>query len=188
MSTTALLVSFGTPAPVDADEIQSTVTTVQADEPPAESPDSPDWNETETDPDTEGGLTSRQLASHVVPPLQYVPHIGDANDDPNSIVNRQVSTSGTAAAREMTGRWGHGTLKVVQGIEPTIREGDRLGADYFIGHELPDNAGGNAMSPAQAADPAAQAAAQRGAADNSRAAVQASQYNAWYNAQMGRAL
>lgn len=186
MSTTALLVSFGAPAPVDAEEIRSTVTTVDADQPSAVAPNAPDWNETETDPDTEGGLTSRQLASHVIGSVRYVPRIGNANDDPNSIVNRQVSTSGTAAARELAGQWGHGTLKVVEGIEPTIREGDKLGADYFVGHPLPDNAGGNAMSPAQAADPAAQAAAQRGAVDNSRAAVQASQYNAWYNVQMGR--
>jgi len=83
--------------PSDIEHVRTTVTVVDNDAAPAMLERAPDWNEFDTDPDTGGGLTTRALGSHVVPSERYVPTIGDANEDHNAIVNRQVSTSGTAA-------------------------------------------------------------------------------------------
>lgn len=165
---------------VDPAEPRSTVTVVQADAPPSEAPHAPDINETFSDPHTEGGLTTRQVASHVIPRERYVPHIGDANEDHNAIIDRQISTSGTAAAREAAGEWGHGTLQITEGIEPAI--GEPYGGDYFVAErpEFP----ASQMSPAAATDPATNAAAQAGAVENARAAVQGSLYDALYAARM----
>jgi len=51
----------------------------------------------------------------------------------NLLIDRQVSSSGTAAAREASGQFGHGTASYAIGIEPTgdLREGGKLGNDYF---------------------------------------------------------
>jgi hypothetical protein len=172
--------------PSDIEHVRTTVTVVEDDAPPAMQSHAPDWNEYDTDPDTGGGLTSRQLGSHVVPSERYVPHIGNANEDPNAIVNRQISTSGTAAAREASGQWGHGTMQVIEGIEPAIRDGQAFGEEYFRANPRPDNPnGGNYMSAAQASDPATIAAAQHTGETASRAAVQSSMYSAFYQSMTG---
>jgi len=181
------LLYFGERAGIPADEatVRSTITVVQDDAPPAEMDAAPDFNETETDPDTEGGLTTHQLASHVIPSVQYVPHVGNANEDLNAIVDDRISTSGTAAAREMAGEWGHGTLKVVEGIEPAIRDGARFGNEYFAADNRPLAASGDYMTPAQPADAATVARAQATGTDNARDAVSQSQYQAMYVGRMG---
>ena len=116
----------------DEAEVRSTVTVVDNDASSAEADNAPDFNEFESDPDTEGGLTTRQVASHVVPSTQSVnPALAQANTEHNEIINRQVSSSGTAAAREAAGMWGHGTLQFAEGIEPTIRDGAAFGEEFF---------------------------------------------------------
>ena len=172
--------------PSDDAAVRSTVTVVTPEEAPAVQEHSPDYNETFTDPDTGGGLTSRQVASHVVPSVQYVPLTGDANDDHNAIVNRQVSTSGTAAAKELTGRWGHGTLMSVQGIEPAIVDGQQFTEDYFKAPERTTQEDvRNMMTPAANSEPDTMAAAQTLGEANARAAVNASQYAAFHHAMTG---
>jgi hypothetical protein len=175
-----------TETPSDIEHVRTTVTVVEDDAAPAMQAHAPDWNEYDTDPDTGGGLTARQLGSHVVPSSRYVPAIGNANEDLNGIVDRQVSTSGTAAAREASGQWGHGTMQVIEGIEPAIVDGQAFGETYFKAHPRPDNPnGGDYMSPAQTSDPATIAAAQATGENLSRSAVQASIYSAFYAAQTG---
>jgi len=172
--------------PSDIAHVRTTVTVVEDDASPAMQSHAPDWNEYDTDADTGGGLTGRQLGSHVVPTERYVPSIGDANEDHNAIVNRQVSTSGTAAAREMSGQWGHGTLQVTEGIEPTLVDGHAFGETYFRANERPDNPNGGAyMTPSEPADPATIAAAQATGERASRDAVQNSIYAAFYAARTG---
>jgi hypothetical protein len=184
MSTLLYALNRG-PVDAPAEEVRSTVTIVDHDEAASEQPHSTDFNETFTDPVTDGGLTSRQLASHVVPSMRYVPHIGNANDNLSNRIDDQISPSGAAAAREAAGEWGHGTLKIVEGIEPTIRDGGALGSNYFATYPRPLSGSGSFMTPAQVADPASEAAAQSGAEINSRKAVQGSQYAAYYAAIMG---
>ena len=121
------------------------------------------------------------MSSHVIDTARAVPNVGaSAQDDYNGIINRQVSTSGTAAAKEATGQWGHGTLKIVEGIEPTIRDGGALGSHYFRTHERPLAGSASYMTPAQASDPVTTAAAQAGAETNARSAVNKSMYALMY--------
>lgn len=175
-----------TPTQSDVDEVRSTVTVVDDSAPSAVQETMPDFNEHPTDPDTEGGLTGHQLGSHIIPSEQFVPDVGNANEDLNSIINRQVSTSGTAAAREAAGEWGHGSLLVVEGIEPTIRDGNKFGEDFFSAGAHTVQAGaGSMMTPAQRNDPGTTQAVQDAAEANSRAAVQNSQYAAFYHGMTG---
>lgn len=173
------------PVPGDEDSVRSTVTVVE-DDVPAEMVHAPEYNETVTDPDTGGGLTSRQVSSFVIPSSQSVPDVqASAQDEHNAIVNRQVSSSGDAAAKEATGAWGHGTFKVVQGIEPTLVDGHEMGSDYFRTHERPDSASGSYLTPARVADSEAEQAAQAMSTRGARHAVQDSMYSAYYNGFQG---
>lgn len=185
MSTLLYGMNPGTP-PGDEAAVRSTVTVVAPDAPSSMQEHAPDFNELATDGPTEGGLTAHQLGSHVVASIRGLPVIGNANDDPNSIINRQVSTSGTAAAREAAGIQGHGTLMVTEGIEPAIRDGQAFTEDYFAaGERTAQQDVANYMTPSQAADPATSAAAQAAGEAASRAAVQSSQYSAFLHAQTG---
>ena len=133
----------------DEAEVRSTTQVIDHDAPSAEMDSAPDFNEFASDPDTEGGLTTTSLASHVIPSVQYAnPALAEANTEHNAIIDRQVSTSGTAAAREAAGEWGHGTLQVLEGIEPVIREGSAFGEDFFSAGRDPIQTGmGNYMQP-----------------------------------------
>jgi hypothetical protein len=91
----------------------------------------PDYNQFTSDSREDGGLTTNTLASHVTATQQYVPTITNASEDLFSKVNDQISSSGTAAAKEMTGQTGHGTMKVVEGIEPTLVDGTQFDNLYF---------------------------------------------------------
>lgn len=173
------------PVPSSEMEVRSTVTAVDNDAPSAVADHAPDFNEHLTDPDTEGGLTPHQLGSYVVPSEQYAPwHSGAANAEHNEIVNRQVSTSGTAAAREAAGEWGHGTMHVQEGIEPTIRDLPQMGNSYFAADQ-PDiqQPMGDYMTPSRAADPEFLASVQSTGNANSRQA--ASPYAAYLREMMG---
>jgi hypothetical protein len=166
--------------PADEGLVRSTVTVVDKDATASVEAAPPDFNGAETDPSTDGGLTTRQLASHVEASQRYVPHTGNSNTDLNAPVNNQVSSSGTAAAREMLGEWGHGTMQVVEGIEPVIRDGGNYGDHYFAVHERLAAGSGNYMSPTQASDTVTTAAVQATGEGNSRAAAAVSQYAAMY--------
>lgn len=180
-----LLIPIAGAVPTSDAEVRSTVTRVDDTDPPAVQDHAPEWNETDTDPDTLGGLTRRSLASHVIGSVRSVPNVGaSSQDEHNGIIDRQVSSSGVAPAKEATGEWGHGTLQIVEGIEPTIVDGQQLGADYFtVGPKQPANITG--LTPAQPADISASGDAQVKTNEASRRAAQASMYSAYLTAQTG---
>lgn len=175
------------PVPQDEREVSSTVTVVDGDAEPAVQEHVTDFNETFTDPDTEGGLTPHQVASFVSPSVRYVPNVdASAQDEHNAMINRQVSTAGVAPAKEATGEWGHGTMKLVEGIEPTIRDGSQLGSDYFTAypHDV-GKASGDYMTPAQPADPTTRGDAAATAVVAARKATQSSYYQQFLSNQTG---
>ena len=124
--------------PGDGDDARSTISVVRPDEPTATAERSPEFNAIpETDPDTGGGLTTRQVSDYVVGSERYVPNIGNANADFAGPINSQVSTSGRAPSEEAAGRWGHGTLRRSEALEPTIREGAAFDNVYFSAKRPP---------------------------------------------------
>lgn len=171
-----VLMQFHLPISQDEAEVRSTVTVVDHDQPSSVQDSAPDFNELDIDPHTEGGLTRHDMASHVIGSERYIPAAGNANQDLNAQVNNQVSSSGTAAAREAAGQWGHGTFKAVEGIEPVIRDGNVLGSDYFASNERPAAGSDSYMTPAQASDPQTIAQAQTTGTGNSRDAAASSMY------------
>lgn len=120
------------PVPRDENIIRSTTDIGIDNEAPAAVQDSaPDYNEFNSDKRESGGLSTNTLASHVIPTEKYAPLVTNASEDLFTATNKQVSSSGTAAAKELTGEWGHGTFKVVEGIEPTIVDGTQFDNLYF---------------------------------------------------------
>lgn len=123
--------------PVDEKVVRSTATPVVDDKPAAMQEDVPEFNEgVEPDPDPNLGIVNRTLASNWTEGEQYAPFWqGQVSDQwtHNALIDRQVSTSGTAAAREASGEFGHGTAKYAIGIEPVqdLREGGAMGNEYF---------------------------------------------------------
>jgi len=171
MSTTLLMGMNHGYVPDDEAKVRSSVTVVDKAAPPAVEAAPPEYNDAGTDPDTEGGLTTRQLASYVRPSQQYpLPEESNANTDFASRINDQVSTSGTAAAREASGQWGHGTMQVIEGIEPAQQ--GIFGDEYFAA-ERPEFRSETDLSPAQPADPDTLAQAQATGVANSRDAYAA---------------
>jgi hypothetical protein len=120
--------------PASEDVIRGTATPVHQDAPAAEAAGAPEFNEVETDRNPDIGMTTRQLASDWHEPEKYRPWWQpqvDGQTEHNAAIDRQVSTSGTAAAREAAGEQGHGSMAYAVGIEPTLREGAAFGNDYF---------------------------------------------------------
>ena len=183
---TLLFGTYRDSVPQNEKDVRTTVTVVDNDAPPSMQEQAPDFNDVKTDPYTEGGLTTHQLASRVTPSEKYVPHVGNSNDADAMFgrVNDQVSTSGTAAAREMAGQWGHGTMMVVEGIEPTIVDGHAMGDEYFDAGKHKVQAGaGNYMTPSRQADNTSLSEVQATGNENARAA--ASPYALMLANQMG---
>lgn len=128
---------FGQSSGGDADRnaVRSTTHPVQQDIPAAEQKDAPEFNEFESDPNPDIGLGPRQLASDWHETEKYAPFwIGEDKVD-REVIDRKIATSGTAAAREAAGQFGHGTMGYAYGIEPVIRDGAEFGADYFAANK-----------------------------------------------------
>lgn len=123
--------------PLDEAKVRATTAPVIIDAAPAEAKDSPEFNQVETDQNPNlGGLSNRNLASDWHPSEKYSPFWADsATRQHDIVINEQVATSGTAAAREMSGQFGHGTMAYAVGIEPTIRSGGAFGNDYFAANK-----------------------------------------------------
>lgn len=159
-----LIGNAGTPA--DEKVVRSTATPVDKTAAPAVQDHVPDFNEKpETDDNPNLGMVNRQLASLWVEGSQYAPFWGaevSEQAEHNLIIDKQVSTSGTAAAREAAGQFGHGTASYAVGIEPTsdLRDGGKLGNDYFSAGK-PDiqETAGNYMTTPPGYDQATAAAA-----------------------------
>ena len=163
MSTTLLLArgsakGANTSTPHEPEETRSTVTHVDNSEPAAVEPTPPGYNDARADADTEGGLTTAQLASYVLPSAPPAPaHKDERGNAIQSRVNDTIATGGHAPAREAAGEWGHGTLQIVEGIEPTIRDGLEYGRDYFAVSDSPVTTSTAYMEATTVADPATQA-------------------------------
>lgn len=127
------------PSP-SGDEVTSTVTVVDNNAPEAMQTTAPERGRLETDPDTEGGLTTRSLGSQVHPRVK--PAVIDsalARGDHAVAMNREYADRGTAAEREKAGQWGHGTIYSQDGIErPALTtDGMQFTEDYFKAPERP---------------------------------------------------
>lgn len=172
--------------PVDENTVRNTATPVEHDAPAAMAESAPDMGEVETDHNPHLGLVNRQVASKVGGGQKFIPPwLGEVNSnaDHNDIVNRQVSSSGTAAAREAAGQWGHGTAVYAEGIEPVgdLRDGGKMGNDYFAAHDPAiQHTAGDYMTPGPGQDHTVPAMVAGVGKVNARAAAN-SAYNVWYN-------
>lgn len=132
-------------ASLTEEEAQTTVEPIRTDPEMAEAAHAPEFNEIDTDESGQlVGLAPRLVGSDTVDTEKYPPWWAEfADQNHNSIVDNQVSSSGTAAAREMAGQQGHGTMQYALGIEPEIRPGAAFGNDYFLSNPavIQDGAG-----------------------------------------------
>jgi len=164
--------------PQSEEEVRSTVEPIRVDNISAEMQHAPDWNELDTDESGELiGLSPRQVSGNTHDSERYLPWwTAKASTNLNKITDEQVASSGTAAAREMAGIQGHGTLQYTETIEPIIREGAKFGNDYFTA--LPSviqEGAGEYMTPVQESNWYS-AVAQSAAVDGQRKASQATLY------------
>jgi hypothetical protein len=173
--------------PADEKVVRSTATPVDKTAPPAVESNVPDFNEVaETDPNPNLGMVSRTVASHWVEGEQSAPFWGAEVDQQwqhNTLVDRQVSSSGTAASREASGQFGHGTMSYAVGIEPTsdLREGGRFGNEYFAADKQPiQETAGDYMSVPPGYDQMATAKAAATGKTQARKAGN-SAYDTWWN-------
>lgn len=133
----------------DETAARSTIEPVRTDG-PSESHEQPGWNEFDSDNSAQlVGITPRQKSGDVHESQQYVPFwAGLASQNTERIIDDQVSSSGTAAQRELAGEQGHGTQEYTASIEPVVRDGAAFGNDYFVTNPLGAQDGaGNYMSP-----------------------------------------
>lgn len=178
--------------PADENVVRRTTFDVTPDAPPAEMQGAPEPQEVETDPNPNLGLVNRQVASDWHESEQYtpgwIPNV-DNNHNHNDIVDKQVSTSGTAASREAAGQFGHGTLAHAVGIEPVgdlVSTNAQMGNTYFLRDDRDINGtGAYAMSVPPGLDRDTVGAVAGEGKDDARDATQASQYAAWYAGLMG---
>jgi hypothetical protein len=124
------------PVPADERNIRNTATPVDNEKPAAEATSMPDPQEFDSDKDQQVGFGPRQLASdwHEGEPVdisQSIPVMAEVTES-TRIINSQVSSSGTAAQREASGRV-HRSLSYAVGIEPVgdLQENHRYGETYF---------------------------------------------------------
>lgn len=173
--------------PADEKVVRSTATPVDKTAPPAMQTDMPVMSEVETDPNPSLGMSPRQLASKWVEGEQSPPihrQQVDTAIEHNAIVDRQVSTSGTAAAREASGEWGHGTMSYAVGIEPVqdLVDGGKMGNEYFVREERNvQNGAGNYMTPDVPVSRNTIGRVSELGKQNARAAATASLYDTFWN-------
>lgn len=168
---------FGISIPPTA--VRSTTSEVNASAPPAEMPDAPEYNEPQFDTRREGGLETANLASHVVPSQPSAANIGNSNHQYNAAVNAQISSSGLAAQKVAAGEWGSGSLKITEGIEPTIVDGQQLRGVYFLADPVEMEAPAYGIGPADMPDGVANAMTQATGEQASKQAIRDSLYAAW---------
>lgn len=171
--------------PQTENEVRSTVEPIRTDAANVESTGAPDWNEFESDNSGElVGLTPRVKGAETVESKPNTDPTGLAlsTQNHNAIIDNQVATSGTAAARESRGEAGHGTMQYAESLEPVIRPGASFGNEFFdIQKPQIQDGAGNALNPTDT-DDWNLAIAQSAATANSRRAYQSSLYNAFLNA------
>lgn len=170
-----------TPVAETEDQARTTVEAIRDDPEMAEATAAPEFNEIDTDESGElNGLSPRLVGSDTVDTEKYPAWwIPAATENHNVIIDNQVASSGTAAAREAAGQQGHGTMQYALGIEPVIRDGAAFGNDYFLSNPATIQDGmGDYMNPI-GDDGWANAVAQANALSNSRAAFNDTLYSSF---------
>lgn len=175
-----------TAIPTDEKVVRSTATPVVQDAPAAMQDSPPDFNERpQGDPNPNLGIVNRQTASHWVQGEKYSPFWEQAVDNQwqhNATIDSQVSSSGTAAAREAAGQFGHGSASYAVGIEPVgdLREGGKMGNEYLsIGKPDIQEPMGDYMSVPPGYDQGITSKVNQTGKDASRDTYGA--YDAWWN-------
>lgn len=179
--TSAWFLGAQTSVPQSEMDVRSTVAPLRDDPESAQLQAAPDWNQIETDSSgTLTGLNAREVAGHTSETEKYPAWwIEGASAPHNIVVDAQVASSGTAAAREAAGQQGHGTMQYTESLDPEIHDGMTFGSDYFTTHEKGiQNGAGSYMEPV--ADAWANRVAASRAAANSRGAYQASEWDALF--------
>ena len=153
---------------------------------PAEQQGAPEYGEVETDQDTNLAFAGRQLASDWHQGEQFAPswtgEVAQVADSAHRI-NGQVSSSGTAAARETAGQFGHGTYRYAVGVEPVIREGATFGERYFAADRdmiMADSNPESGIAPSSADGLSLDVASAR-YTDQSRRAAEAEMYASYWD-------
>jgi hypothetical protein len=178
------VVTSGVPA--DEKVIRNTATPYVRDAPAAMQEDMPEAQELETDPNPDLGMAPRQMASKWVDGVSAVPQIDTVNGQniSNQMINQQVSTSGSAAAREASGQT-HKNLSYAVGIEPVFDLGDpnhKFGNTYFVREERDIQEGaGDYMSAPPGYDHSLQGNISAAGKQRARQASQSSMYDSWWN-------
>jgi hypothetical protein len=129
--------------PQNEDAARSTVEPIRTDSENAEQVGAPEWNERETDESGQlVGLSPRTPGSDTILTEKSPPPFAEfATANHNAIIDNQIASSGTAAAREMAGQRGHGTMQYAIGIDP-LNPAERFGNDYFVRGAMGINEGG----------------------------------------------
>jgi hypothetical protein len=123
--------------PADEQEVRATTEKVDVDSPPAVMVDAPTTGVVETDSSSQiSGIHNHQLASQWIQGEKFTPSwLGNVDADAvnDDLIDSQVSSSGTAAARESQGVFGHGSMSYAVGIEPVqgLSPGGVFGETYF---------------------------------------------------------
>jgi len=178
------LTSTGVPA--DETVVRSTATPYEHDAPAAMQDDMPEPNEVETDTDPNLGMVNRQLASTWTEGQRILPSWDwevAGTTESTTLINQQVSTSGTAAAREEAGQT-HKNLSYAIGIEPVgdLVDGHKMTNNYFTRN--PRNVQSTQVPsmtvPPGMGDPGLLENVSAGGKYNARVAGEASIYNSWW--------
>lgn len=174
--------------PADEKVVRNTATPYAHDAPAAMATDMPDMQELEIDSNPDLGLTSRQKASMWVEGATAVPQTGIVAEQnaSNQMIAAQVSTSGTAAAREEQGQT-HQNLSYAVGIEPVFDLADpqhKMGNTYFVrnSRDVQETAG-SYMSVPPGQDHAIVGNIATYGKDAAREAANAGLYNTWWQGQ-----
>lgn len=166
-------------------EAQSTVEPIRTDPSDAELASDPEWNAVESDDSGQLiGLSPRVVGSKTDMPEKSVPVslVLGTYDGPrygNDVIDSQVASSGTAAAREAAGQRGHGTMQTEIGIEP-LNPAQVYGNDFFLRDSLSANEGAGLYMTPPESDNWPQQVAQASAETASRRAYQSTQYSAFF--------
>jgi len=174
--------------PADEKVVRSTATPYDISAPAAMQKDQPEMGEVETDGNPNLGMVNRQLASVWIDREKSRPNWIEEVDNQsqfNNIIDRQVSNSGTAAAREAAGIWGHGTIPAAIGIEPVgdLRDGGHMGNEYFVRQDrhIQETASKDMLNPTLDFDRSTVGRVAGLGKQNARDAAMTAMYNTFWN-------
>jgi hypothetical protein len=118
----------------DGSQLRTTVEPIRDSSDTPDLKQAPDWNE--KDADNSGavfGIARRDVQGATTPNLKGV---GVKVEDPADMGSRMNDArwahNGMYAAKERSGEGGHGTMQIVQSLEPTIRDGAPLGGTIHL--------------------------------------------------------